>query len=629
MHKLRHIALLASCAALCGCGNGTSRTQDYGELTKDFTLPTPWSGEALTAETPLSEYPRPQMVRADWMNLNGLWAYMGGTDKPSPLEAATPPEFTGNAEQIRVPFPPESDLSGIGRKQETHLWYKRTFDLPAGWEGKRVLLNFGAVDRIATVFVNGKKAGGHTGGYDSFSLDITDLLRYGENTLVVGAYDPNDGKAAAGKNGLWGDYTFTSGIWQTVWLEPVEPVHITALRLVPDLDTHTLRLRVTTSGGGTITATAKDGNKQVARAEGKAGSDFALAIDQPKLWSPDSPFLYDLELELKDDEGRATDRVKSYFGMRSSSLGKVNGVTRTLLNGEFLLHIGLLDQGYWPDGIFTAPTDEALRFDIELAKRAGFNVIRKHIKTEPQRWYYHCDRLGLMVWQDMPNIWEPDGPDSLAVRQQFRSEWKEIIDEHISAPCIVTWVPFNENWGAFDAKEIAGWTKSYDPSRLVNGNSGYNYAPGYRKAYGDPGNGDFVDLHNYGAINENSTPRPEEHRASSIGEFGGKGLFVRGHMWPVRNNAYQILVNKDILTDTYVQLVTEVEQMMMYHGTSAAIYTQTTDVEHEINGLVTYDRKVEKMNLEKVKAINASVIETSKLLNGKEVDMRVQRVYPQ
>lgn len=595
-----------------------------------FTLPTPWSQTAYNAEIPLPEYPRPQMVRSEWMSLNGKWNYMGGTNQPNPVEATIPPKFSSNPETILVPFCPEAELSGIARDGETNLWYRRTFNIPKEWNGKRILLHFGAVDRVATVFVNDKKVGSHTGGYTSFSFDITDYLKSGQNTLVVGAWDPNDGKAASGKNGPRGDYTFTSGIWQSVWLEPVAKEYISHIKLIPDVANKRLELEITAAAKDlTIVAVASDGDRQVAKAEGKAARKFTLSIPNPKLWSPDSPFLYDLTLELRNSKGKVVDHVDSYFAMRSVSLGKVDGKVRTLLNGEFLLQLGLLDQGYWPDGVLTAPTEEALLYDIELAKRAGFNVIRKHIKTEPMRWYHHCDRLGIIVWQDMPNIWEPDGVDSVAVRTQFREEWKEIIDQMISVPSIVTWVPFNENWGAFDVKEITDWTKQYDPSRLVNGNSGYNYAPGYRPAYGDSGNGDFVDLHNYGPINERNTPQPDEYRAASIGEFGGKGLFVRGHLWPVRNNSYEILVNKEILSDTYVYLLNEVEQMMLYRGVSCAIYTQTTDVEHEINGLVTYDRKVEKMDLDKVRAINEAVIQTSKELNHRTVDDRTQRVYPQ
>lgn len=595
-----------------------------------FTLPTPWTEKALKAEIPLPEYPRPQMERPEWLNLNGKWDYMGGKEKADPVSATTPPKFPAQPEKILVPFVPEAELSGIARKQEINLWYKRSISVPSQWKGKRILLHFGAVDNTATVFINDKKVGTHKGGYGSFSFDITDYLKSGENTLVVGAYDPNDGIAPSGKNGPRGDYTFSSGIWQTVWMEPVEKEHISDIKLIPDLKNNRLEVVASSSVSGLkVTAIAMADGSQVAKAEGNSSEKFYIPIKNPHLWHPEDPFLYDLKLELRNKRGQVVDVVNSYFGMRSVELGKVGGVTRTLLNGEFEFHLGLLDQGYWPDGVFTAPTDEALLYDIEMALRTGFNVIRKHIKVEPQRWYYHCDRLGVIVWQDMPNLWEPDRQDSIAVRQQFRDELKEMIDQHISSPSIVMWVPFNENWGAFEVKDITDWIKKYDPTRLVNGNSGYNYAPGYRPAYGDPGNGDFVDLHNYGPINERNTPKPDEHRAASIGEFGGKGLFVRGHLWPVRNNSYEILVNKEILSDTYVYLINEVEQMMVYRGVSAAIYTQTTDVEHEINGLVTYDRWVEKMEFDKVKAINQAILKTARNLNKKGNTLSQSRTYPQ
>ena len=388
-----------------------------------FTLPTPWTAEALDAEVPFPEYPRPQMVRYEWLNLNGMWDYMGGEKLSDPVTATIPPVFPANTEKIRVPFPPEAELSGIARKGDTCLWYRRSFVVPKEWKDKNVLLNFGAVDRISSVFVNGKKVGTHTGGYDAFSFDITDYLKSGENILVVGAYDPNDGRAASGKNGPRGDYVYTSGIWQTVWLEPVEKQYISHIKLVPDVKNNRLEVIAYSDNPGlTVVAIASNGTSEVAKSNGSSNTGFYLPIQNPRLWSPDDPFLYGLKLQLKDRKGKIIDEISSYFGMRSVTMGEVDGVLRPLLNGEFVFHIGLLDQGYWPDGAFTAPTEQALLYDIELAKRAGFNVIRKHIKVEPQRWYYHCDRLGLMVWQDMHNLWEPDDADSVAVRKQFREE---------------------------------------------------------------------------------------------------------------------------------------------------------------------------------------------------------------
>jgi len=578
-------------------------------------MSTPWTEAAMKAPIPFPEYPRPQQVRTDWLNLNGKWDYLGGKKTPDATTTSQPPSFDGTAEKITVPYPPEAYLSGIQRNGEMNMWYRKTVTIPPSWKGKRVLLHFGAVDYETVVFVNDKKVGTHIGGYDAFSFDITSFLQQGNNTIIVGVQDKNDGRSVSGKNGPRGDYTFTSGIWQTVWLEPVSEQYISSIKLTPDVPNKKLHVQATSNVAGlSIAAVASGNNVAAINASGTTNQSFDIAIPNPELWSPDHPFLYDLKLELKDKKGNVVDEVSSYFGMRSIALGEVNGVKRALLNGQFVLQLGLLDQGYWPDGIYTAPTDDALKFDIEESKKAGFNLIRKHMKTEPQRWYYWCDKLGMMVWQDMPSIWY-QFEDTAVVRNRFRQEWKEIMDEHYNAPSIVTWVPFNENWGAFDVKEITDWTKQYDPFRLVNGNSGFNNNPDYQKAYGDPGNGDYIDTHIY--VGPYGASVPDGKRAASLGEFGGVGLFVRDHMYPVFNNAYAYEPTLNDLTNRYVLLLNQVEQLVKYKGLSVAIYTQTTDVEHEINGILTYDRKAEKMDFKSIHEINTAVINSSKALQEK------------
>ncbi|RYE25968.1 MAG: glycoside hydrolase family 2 [Sphingobacteriaceae bacterium] len=580
-------------------------------LAQEVKLPTKWTESAGDSKVPFPEYPRPQLVRKDWMSLNGKWDYMGGKQVTSALNPVKPISFEGKIDQILVPYCPESVLSGIGRNQEINMWYRKTFEIPPTWKGKQVIINFDAVDHDATVFVNGKKAGSHAGGYDSFGIDITLFLKAGINTVVLAAHDPNDGRAPSGKNGPRGDYTFTSGIWQSVWLEPVSKDYIKNIRLLPDPANSRLRL-VVNAAASQVTAIAFDGKKVVSQVTGKSKEALYIPINNPKLWSPDDPFLYDLKITLIDKSGKALDEVVSYFGMRDIKLGKIKGVIRPLLNNKFEMQVGLLDQGYWPDGVLTAPTEEALKYDIEFTKKAGFNLIRKHMKTEPKRFYYWADKLGLLVWQDMPAIWYQD-QDTAKTRSTFRKELKAIMDDHYNSPSIITWVPFNENWGAFDVREITDWVKRYDPSRLVNGNSGFNNNPDYQKAAGDPGNGDFVDTHIY--IGPNGASKPDGKRAASLGEFGGVGLFVRGHMWPVENNAYGYEPTKQRLTDKYVLLMDQVEQLMKYKGLSVAIYTQTTDVEHEVNGLLTYDRGTEKMEIERVREVNQAVINAGKKLN--------------
>ncbi len=575
-------------------------------------LPTQWTTEAMEAKIPFPEYPRPQLQREQWLCLNGKWDYQGGKDIANAFNPAKPIAFSGKVDKILVPYCPESVISGIERKQEINMWYKRTFEVPANWGDKQVIIHFDAVDHDATVFINGQKAGSHAGGYDAFSFNITTYLKKGSNTIVVAAHDPNDGRTPSGKNGPRGDYTFTSGIWQTVWLEPVAKTYIKGVKLLPDVANSRLIVTVNADANTKLSATALDGSKVVSEAKGVAGKAFYLPIKNAKLWSPDEPFLYDLKISVTNAGGGVADEVKSYFGMRDIKLGKVDGVIRPLLNGKFVMQVGLLDQGYWPDGILTAPTEAALKFDVEFSKKAGYNLIRKHMKTEPQRFYYWADKLGLLVWQDMPAIWYQH-EDTLKVRKVFRQELKAIMDDHYNSPSIITWVPFNENWGAFDVKSITNWVKQYDPSRLVNGNSGFNNNPGYQKAYGDPGNGDYVDTHIY--VGPKDASVPDDHRAASLGEFGGVGLFVRDHMWPVENNAYDYEPTKAALTDRYVFLLDQVEQLMKYKGLSVAIYTQTTDVEHEVNGVLTYDRAVEKMDVERIRAVNQAVIKESYKMN--------------
>lgn len=578
-----------------------------GLFAQTAVLPTQWTKAAMETAVPFSEYPRPQLQRDDWMCLNGKWDYTGGKDVANTLDPKEQIAFNNKVEKIMVPYCPESVLSGIQRPQEINMWYRRNFEIPFAWKNKQVIIHFEAVAHQATLFVNGHKAGTHAGSYDAFSFDITPYLVSGKNTLVLAVHDLNDGRVPSGKSGPRGDYTFCSGIWQTVWLEPVNKTYIENIRLLPDLANNRLKVQVNTKGEGKVSAVALDGSNVVSKAESTNGNYFYLPIRTPKLWSPDNPFLYDLAISFTDANGNV-DKVKSYFGMRDIQLGKINGVVRPLINGKFMMQLGLLDQGYWPDGVLTAPTEEALKFDIEFTKKAGFNLIRKHMKTEPQRFYYWADKLGLFVWQDMPAIWYQD-EDTATTRSEFRKELKLLIDEHYNSPSIITWVPFNENWGAFDVKEITDWIKQYDPSRLVNGNSGFNNNPSYQKAYGDPGNGDYVDTHIY--VGPYKASVPDEHRAASLGEFGGVGLFVRDHMWPVENNAYAYEPTKERLTDRYVFLLDQVEQLMKYKGLSVAIYTQTTDVEHEVNGLLTYDRSFEKMEIERVKAVNEAVIKAS------------------
>lgn len=588
-------AIIAICAFACA---GFSQWKPAGDKIK-----TEWA-DKVDPQNVLPEYPRPIMERQQWLNLNGLWDY-AITKKDAPL----PKTFDG---KILVPFAIESSLSGVGKtvKADQSLWYERKFQIPEDWKGKNVLLNFGAVDWKAEVFVNGNKIGEHTGGYTPFSFNITKNLKDGENSLAVRVWDSTGnglprGKQIENPRGIF--YTSVSGIWQTVWLEPVSASHISGLKITPDLDSSSFDIKVD-SDDKSATATIKvlDNGKVVAQTTAAANKTANIPVKNPKLWWPKSPFLYDLEITLSNKGGEQVDSVKSYAAMRKFSIakhGRYSGVDFTLNNKKFFT-FGPLDQGWWPDGLYTAPTDEALKFDIQRTKDLGFNSIRKHVKVEPARWYTHCDRLGIVVWQDMPSMfgegggWQPRGffqgeerTVSKKFEETYRKEWKEIMESLHSYPCIAIWVPFNEAWGQFKTKEITEWTKSMDPSRLVNSASGGNYFDC----------GDIVDSHDYG---NNSMYLFNNQKVNVVGEYGGIGCAVDGHLWVKDKNwGYGKMRSQEEVTKRFVELTNRFIDMTKY-GCFGAIYTQTTDVEIEVNGLFTYDRKVLKVDEEKVREVN-------------------------
>jgi len=562
-------------------------------------LLTRWAKE-VSPDNVHPEYPRPQMARQDWLNLNGLWEYaIRSKDEPQPKN------FDG---KILVPFPAESALSGVMMRVggEDRLWYRRTFEVPGKWAGKRILLHFGAVDWETTVWVNGKEIGTHCGGYDPFTFDITDDLKdTDKQEIVLAVWDPTDagsqprGKQVRQPRGIW--YTAVTGIWQTVWLEPVPNAYIKSIKIVPDVDAEVFRVTAFCSGAAAdcaIEAETKSSLFSKVKSNGKPDQPIELAIKNPKLWSPDSPYLYNLKVTLKDGTGKKVDEVKSYFGMRKISLGKdKEGVTRIFLNDKLLFQFGPLDQGWWPDGLYAAPTDEALRYDIEVLKQLGCNMLRKHVKVEPARFYYWCDKLGLMVWQDMPNGDrhirgnEPDLQRSEASAEQFELELTRVIEAFRNNPCIVMWVPFNEGWGQYDTPRIVDLIKKLDPTRLVNNASGW----------ADRGVGDVHDIHKYPGP---AAPATEEARAAVLGEFGGLGLPIKGHTWQDEKNwGYRTYKTREELTNAYIALIDNLRPLIG-GGLCAAVYTQTTDVEIEVNGLMTYDRAMIKMDADRAAAAN-------------------------
>ncbi len=571
---VRPVVLLCALALTLATPRGQAQTPWHAAR---GPLASPYAAR-VSPENAWPEYPRPQLVRKDWLNLNGLWQYA-----IRPRDAGAPDSFDG---ELLVPFPAESALSGVMKPvgPANRLWYRRRFTIPPAWKPRRVWLRFEAVDWLASVRVNGRQLTEHTGGYDPFAFDITAFLEpEGDQELVVGVWDPSDeghqprGKQVLKPRGIW--YTPTTGIWQTVWLEPVPEASIGGLMLTPDVDAKALTILangIGTKPDGRVRVVATAAGRVVGTATGPLNAPLVLAFPEIRTWSPDSPFLYDLTVTLLDN-GKAVDEVASYFGMRKISLGKDrSGFTRLLLNGQPLFQYGFLDQGFWPEGLHTAPSDDALKSDIEMTRRLGMNLARKHIKIEPDRWYYWADRLGLLVWQDMPS----GRNDTDADRRNFESEWQRLIDARRNHPSIVMWVVFNEGWGQYDREgtiRLAEWTSRYDPTRLVNQASGWT----------DHGAGHVSDVHMYpGPV----MPGLEDGRAAVLGEFGGLGLPLKGHTWQDEKNwGYVSYKTPEELEAAYRYRLERLRSLIPC-GLSAAVYTQTTDVEIEVNGLMTYDR---------------------------------------
>lgn len=580
-------------------------------------IKTRWADQVDTSK-PWNVYPRPTLERSEWENLNGYWNYA-----IVPQNAHKPAEWQGN---ILVPFAVESSLSGVERTvgENDALWYNRTFTVPTSWKGKDIMLNFDAVDWACDVWVNDIKVGSHKGGYTPFSLNITPALKTkGENTLTVRVIDPTDrgyqprGKQVNNPNGIW--YTPVTGIWQTVWMEPVNPTHIESVKITPDIDRKVVIVDVNAIGNNNSIAEINviDNGKVIASGKSIAGQPVEIAMPEDvNLWSPDSPYIYDMQIALLDN-GKTVDKVNSYTAMRKISTHRDRqGIVRLQLNNKDLFQYGPLDQGWWPDGLYTAPTYEAMIFDIDKTKDWGFNMIRKHVKVEPELWYEYCDKKGILVWQDMPSgdhspEWQAHqffngsekkrSPESEA---NYRREWKEIIDANYNHPCIVTWIPFNEAWGQFKGPEIAEWTKAYDPTRLVNQASGGNHYPV----------GDMIDTHHYPAPNVSVI---DGARANVLGEFGGIGMVAQGHIWaPDRNWGYVQFSTPQEVTDEYEKYIKRLIDLAR-STYSAAVYTQTTDVEIEVNGLMTYDREVIKIDEDRVRQINQALCNSLQRQNKK------------
>jgi hypothetical protein len=578
--------LLLVFAAALGAFQCLARPDDNTNWKRaDAPLETRWT-RTVTPKNVHPEYPRPQMVRTRWQNLNGLWDFEIGTN-------VMPTRYDGT---ILVPFPIESALSGVRKRLDERgtLWYHRKFEVPQSWKTSRIKLHFGAVDWKATVYINGKLVASHRGGYDRFTVDITKALREGaQQDLLVAVVDPTEtedqprGKQSLKPSGIF--YTPTSGIWQTVWMEPVPEAGIEDLTLIPDIDARQLGIRVGLSPGTTglkVEAMAYREGHLVGQAEGPAGTPLKLPLTEMRLWSPTQPDLYDLTVRLKNGQ-TVEDTVDSYFGMRKVAVRKDSkGISRIMLNDEFVFLAGVLDQGFWPDGIYTAPCDEALRADIEVIKKMGFNMLRKHVKVEPDRWYYWCDRLGMLVWQDMPS----GNNNTDESKRQFETELFRMVDGLKNHPSVMMWVLFNEGWGQYDTERLTRWVQEMDPTRLVDSASGWT----------DKRVGDVIDMHSYPGP---GTPRLEVNRAAVLGEFGGLGFGVTNHTWSGFVWGYQGMPNLDYLTRQFVRLFEQAFHLKKNQGLAAFVYTQATDIETECNGLITYDREIVKLPETRVASI--------------------------
>jgi len=577
---------------------GCRKSETVKWLPADNPIMTKWAAD-IDPSAPWPEYPRPALGRKEWKSLNGLWDYS------ITLKNDSLTKWDG---KILVPYPVESALSGVKKRMTDSLalWYHTEFTIPDEWKGKQTILNFEASDWETTVWVDGKPAGMHRGGYDPFGMNITSLLN-GKNKheLVVKVWDPTDkgnqprGKQVTKPHGIW--YTPTTGIWQSVWIEPVGEAWINDLKIVPDIENKTLTIIVFDNKsaqpeGSLISYEAyiSDSQRIITSVSKTEGNEIVLNIPDPVLWSPENPFLYDIKVKLLSN-GSVIDEVTSYAGMRKIAVGRTeDGFTRILLNNKFVWQLGPLDQGFWPDGIYTPPTEEAMKFDVEMLKQMGFNMLRKHVKVESRRYYYLTDKLGMLVWQDMPSCSGYIGGDDPDIEKnpedslQFVTELKKMIDTRFNNPSIIMWVVYNEGWGQYKTADITTLVSEYDTTRLVNSASGWT----------DRGTGDILDIHNYP---EPVTPAAETDRAIVLGEFGGLGLPVTNHTWETKNWGYRNMTDSVQLLEKYTEFYDVVRKLVKEKGLSASVYTQTTDVETETNGLFTYDRAVDKMGIKNIK----------------------------